>query len=113
MPFRIIRGAHARTAGLFAEPKLLVAYRESLARQDKGPHLSLAALADYIAAERRLGRVDAGVDGKLAAYLLMSSSFFRAFMEQFMGRPIQPSWDKFAEQLVSTMAPQTAANGGK
>jgi AcrR family transcriptional regulator len=59
------------TCGLFAEPELLVAYRGSLARQDKGPHLSMAALADYIASELRLGRLDAAVDVKLAAYLLI------------------------------------------
>lgn len=56
------------TAGLFAEPELLMAYRKSFARQGKGPHLSIAVLAKYIAAE--LGRIDSGVNAKLAAHLL-------------------------------------------
>ena len=111
--FKFHRRVLPATGGLFAEPELLVAYRESLARQGKGPHLSMAVLADYITAEQRLGRIDSGADAKLAAYLLMSSSFFRAFMELFSGRPIQPSWDQFAKHLVTTVAPHTATLGLK
>jgi AcrR family transcriptional regulator len=105
--FRFHQRVAPKAGGLFAEPKLLVAYRESLARQGKGPHLSMAALTDYIAAEQELGRIDSGVDAKLAAYLLMSSSFFSAFMEQFSGKTMQPSWDQFAKRLVAAVAPQT------
>ena len=96
------------SAGLFAEPELLVAYRESLARQGKGPHLSMAVLADYIAAEQKLGRIASAVDAKLAAHLLMSSSFFQAFVEQFFGIAVPASWDRFARQLVTAVAPETA-----
>jgi AcrR family transcriptional regulator len=104
---RVVSG----TAGLFAEPKLLLAYRDSLARQGKGPHLSMAALADYIAAEQELGRIDSAVDARLASYLFMSSSFFRAFMEKFSGRAMQPSWDKFATGLITAVVPQTVKGG--
>lgn len=104
--FEFHRHVVSGTAGLFAEPELLVAYRESLASQGKGPHLSMAVLADYIAAEQDLGRIDSGVDVKLAAYLLMSSSFFRAFMEKFSGKTMQPSWNQFAMRLVAAVAPQ-------
>jgi len=111
--FKFHRRVLPATCGLFAEPELLAAYRGSLSRQDKGPHLSMAALADYIAAEQRLGRIDEAVDVKLAAYLLMSSSFFRAFLEQFLGKRKQPSWDQFAKQLVMAIAPHTAKNSRK
>jgi hypothetical protein len=94
------------TAGLFAEPELLAAYRESLARQAKGPHLSMAALADYIATEQDLGRIDSGVEAELAAYQLMASSFFRAFMENFSGKAMQPSWNQFAKRLVAVVTPE-------
>jgi AcrR family transcriptional regulator len=104
--FKFHRRVVSGTAGLFAEPELLAAYRRSLERQGKGPHLSMAALADYIAAEQKLGRFDSNVDAKLAAYLLMSSSFFSAFMEKFSGKTVQPSWDQFAKRLVATVAPQ-------
>lgn len=106
--FRFHRRVVSRTAGLFAEPELLEAYRKSLARQRKGPHLSMQALSGYIAAEQELGRIDSNVDAKLAAYLLMSSSFFSAFMEKFSGKNVQPSWDQFAERLVAAVAPQPA-----
>jgi len=65
--FKFHRRVVPGTAGLFAEPELLAAYRKSLARQGKGPHLSIAVLAEYIAAEQELGRIDPGVDAKLAA----------------------------------------------
>jgi AcrR family transcriptional regulator len=103
---RVVPGA----AGLFAEPELLVAYRKSLARQGRGPHLSMAAIADYIVAEQELGRIDSGVDAKLAANLLMSSSFFSAFMEKFSGKRVHPSWSQFAKRLVVAVAPQPARN---
>ena len=106
--FKFHRRVVARTAGLFAEPRLLAAYRKSLARQGKGPHLSMAALADYITAEQKLGRIDSSVDAKLAAYLLMSSSFLRAFMEQFSGNTMQPPWGQFSKRLVAAVAHQTA-----
>jgi AcrR family transcriptional regulator len=108
--FKFHRRVVPKTAGLFAEPELLAAYRKSLARQDKGPHLSIGVLADYIVAEQGLGRIDSGVDARLAAYLLMSSSFFRAFMEGFSGKITQPSWEQFAKRLVAAVAPQPARN---
>jgi AcrR family transcriptional regulator len=97
-------------AGLFAEPELLAAYRKSLARQGKGPHLSMAVLTDYIAAEQKLGRVESRVDANLAASLLMSSTFFRAFMEKFSGRGMQPSWNQFAKRLLAAVVPLPARN---
>ena len=100
-------------AGLFAERDLLLAYRESLQRQNRGPHLSMAALAEYIAAEQKLGHIDSGVDPKLAASLLMSSSFYRAFVEEFIGAPLQPSWERFARQLVGSIVPIPEATSSR
>jgi AcrR family transcriptional regulator len=91
--------------GLFAEPALLAAYRASLARQGKGPHLSMMVLQNYIAAEQRLGRIDPRVDPKVAAYLLMSASFFRAFSEQSFGGPMKPAWSRLVKQLIAAVVP--------
>jgi AcrR family transcriptional regulator len=96
------------SAGLFAEPELLSAYRRSLRHEGKGPHLSMHVLEEYILSEQRLTRIDSKVDARLAAYLLMASSFFRAFNEQFFGKPMQPTWREFAEQLIATVAPPPA-----
>ena len=100
------QGVIPPTAGLFAEPELLAAYRNSLNRQGKGPHLSMKVVEEYIRSEQELGRIDAHVDARLAASLMMSSSFFRAFIEEFFGNKIQPAWHEFARQLVATVAPE-------
>jgi len=89
--------------GLFAEPKLLEAYRKYLTSRDKGPHLAIAALERYIAAEQKLGRINKQIDAKMSAYLLMSSSFFRAFVKHFFDRPMQPPWSKFAKGMVAAV----------
>ena len=68
-------------AGLFAEPKLLAAYRKSLLSRNKGPHLAIAKLRNYIQAEQTLHRIDERVDANLAASTLLSSCFVRAFVE--------------------------------
>ena len=96
------------SAGLFAEPELLTAYRDSLRREGKGPHLSMRALEEYIISEQRLARIDSKVDAKLAAYLLIASCFFRAFNEQFFGKPMQPTWSEFAKQLIAGVAPESS-----
>jgi AcrR family transcriptional regulator len=96
----------SETAGLFAEPELLDAYRNSLKRQGKGPHLSKKVLEDYIHSEQQLQRIASHVDAKLAATLMMSASFFRAFVERFFGKSMEPPWNTFAQQLVATVAPK-------
>ena len=95
------------TAGLFAEPELLAGYRSSLNRQGKGPHLSMKVVEEYIRSEQELGRIDSHVNANLAATLIMASSFFRAFAEQFFGKPMQPAWGEFAKQLIGTVAPDS------
>lgn len=106
--FRFHQRVIPATAGLFAEPQLLAAYRTSLKRQNKGPHLSMRVLADYIHSEQRLGRINSHADANHAARLIMSSSFFRAFAEQFFGTPMQPAWRQFAKELIATAAPAPA-----
>ena len=101
------------SAGMFAEPELLTAYRNSLKHEGKGPHLSMRLLEEYIVSEQRLTRIDSKVDAKLAAYLLMASSFFRAFNEQFFGKPVQPTWSEFAKQLIASVAPEVSAKARK
>jgi AcrR family transcriptional regulator len=92
-------------AGLFAEPKLLQAFRDSLSSQNKGPHLSIGAIASYIEAEQKIGRIGRQLDAKISAQLLVSSVFFRAFVEHFFDRPMHPSWASFAKRLVATVVP--------
>jgi hypothetical protein len=104
--FKFHRHIVPASAGLFAEPELLAAYRNSLNRQNKGPHLSMGVIEEYIRYEQASGRIASEVDAELAAYLMMSASFFRAFVEQFFGKSGQGPWSKVAEQLVATMTPE-------
>jgi AcrR family transcriptional regulator len=73
--------------GLFAEPQLLTAYRESLTTRNKGPHSAIARLQKYISAEQSLGRIDKKIDAETAATMLMAGSFFKAFVSKFFGAP--------------------------
>jgi len=107
--FRFHQRATPVVAGLFAEPELHAAYRDSLARSDEGPHRSMKVLEDYIAAEQALGRIDRQIDAAVAAHALLASSFFRAFSEEFFGRPMRPAWSKFLKQLIRMIAPSTNA----
>ena len=65
-------------------------------------------LAEYIGSEQRLGRIDSRADADLAANLIMSSSFFRAFVQQFFGTSMHPAWREFAKELIATVAPAPA-----
>jgi AcrR family transcriptional regulator len=87
--------------GLFAEPKLLAAYRKSLIAHNKGPHLAIAALERYIEAEQKMQRIDKHIDAHLTAYILLSSCFLRAFVEHFFATSMQPRWNEFLEDLVA------------
>ena len=104
--FKFHQSVVPRTAGLFAEPELLAAYRNTLNSEGKGPQLSMKVLEEYIRSEQQLGRIASHVDPKLAASLLMSASFFRAFVENFFGKSWRPPWSVFAEELIATVVPK-------
>jgi AcrR family transcriptional regulator len=93
-------------AGLFAEPRLLEAYRKSLGSQRRGPQLAIERIARYIASEQERGRVDSSLDAPTAASLLVSACFFRAYAEKFLGAPLQPAWTTFSKALVASVVPQ-------
>jgi AcrR family transcriptional regulator len=89
--------------GLFADPQLLTAYRESLTARSKGPQGAITRLQRYITAEQALGRIDKGVDAEIAATMLMASSFFKAFVSQFFGGP-RPSAAVFKKLVAAAIA---------
>ncbi|HEX5413083.1 MAG TPA: TetR/AcrR family transcriptional regulator [Terriglobia bacterium] len=90
-------------ASLFSEPELLDRYRKSLARETKGPGRAIRNLAGYIRQEQELGRLPSNVDAQLAATLLTSASFFRAFTEQFFGTPASPPARRFFRQVIASV----------
>jgi AcrR family transcriptional regulator len=88
-------------ASLFAEPELLRAHQEELRRRNEGPHISMAAVENYIRAEQRLGRVDKRVNPKIVYVLLFGACLHRVFISHFLGHPIGPSDEVFVKQVVA------------
>ena len=88
-------------ASLFAEPELLRAHQEELQRRNEGPHISMAAVENYIRAEQRLGRVGKRVNPKIVYVLLYGACLHRVFISHFLGHPIGPSDEVFVKQVVA------------
>jgi hypothetical protein len=88
-------------ASLFAEPELLRAHQEELQRRNEGPHISMAAVENYIRAEQRLGRVGKRVNPKIVYVLLFGACLHRVFISHFLGHPIGPSAEVFVKQVVA------------
>jgi AcrR family transcriptional regulator len=92
--------------GLFADPQLLTAYRESLNTRNKGPHGAIARLQKYISAEQKLGRIHRSIDAETAAAMMMASSFFKAFVLKFFGAPT-PSAAVFKKVVAAAIASES------
>lgn len=70
---------------VFGDRELLVRYREALSERCSGPQCLHDALASYLQAEQRLGRVAREAVPQAAARLLLASSFHAAMLDQFLG----------------------------
>lgn len=71
--------------GVMSDPELLTAQQKIMRKAGKGPHLSRLAIARYLEAEKREGRVHKKLDSNLTASILLRASFGRAFEERFTG----------------------------
>jgi AcrR family transcriptional regulator len=88
---------------LLAEPELLAKYRELLLEREAGPRKPVQALADYLRAERDLGRLRADADPDAAAALLLGACFHAAFLAAFLGDGAGRDVPAFARATVSTL----------
>lgn len=73
-------------SGIVSDPPLLKTQQATMRKAGKGPHLSQKAIAQYLEAEKRVGRVHPDLDSELTASLLLRSSFGRIFEQRFSGR---------------------------
>ncbi|MGW0182960.1 TetR/AcrR family transcriptional regulator [Nocardia sp. NPDC003345] len=91
----------------FAQPVLLARHQQMLSSAGLGPHLALAALAEYLGAEQRLGRLTERARPRTLAALLLGACFQRAFLIEFEGEHLadQPA-EEFARDLVDTLLPE-------
>ena len=104
---------HLRVApmvcSLYSDRTLLLSVRQTLERQKLGPGESGAALAAYLQAEQRLGRVAPGANTRVAAELLLAGCFQAAMREHFSchAAPLKHSVRDMVGALIDGLAPAT------
>jgi AcrR family transcriptional regulator len=92
------------SASVFSEPGLLARHGEELRRRGAGPHRANEAVAAYLSAEQRLGRVRGDADPETAAAMLLGSCFQRAFLRSFLAEEAVPGREeRFARGVVDTL----------
>jgi len=91
-------------ASLFADPQLLARHRERIGESGAGPQRPSEALAAYLRAEQRLGRLSRSAKPAVAAGLLLGACFQRAFLRSFLGEQTDAEADAvFAHDAVRTL----------
>ena len=92
------------TASFFAEPELMVRYREKVREQNGGPQRSYDFLIHYLQEEQGLGRVDEHINPTSVAVLLLGASFQYVFFQLFTGdNPLSVAKQEFVKNLVQTL----------
>ena len=69
---------------LLNDPALLARHRALLAERGVGPRMPVTVLANYLAAEQALGRIDPDADPQTIASLLLGGAFHRAFLDALL-----------------------------
>ena len=90
---------------LFSARSLLAAHRDRLHELGAaGPRAPVDAVARYLDAERRLGRLDTGADPAAMASLLLGACFQQAFLATFAGEtPSAAVRGELAARLVAAL----------
>ncbi len=101
-----------QTIAICADAALLARHREWMQTQQAGPQRVFERVAAYIAAEQRLGRLDAQRDSMSVAALLLGPSYQYALLRYFMGAdPLPLSDQQFVSDLVQTLMGGVAPRG--
>lgn len=88
----------------FADPDVLARHRELLSERGAGPQCANEAVAGYLRAEQRLGRVRGDADPDAAAYMLLRAIYQYVYRQQFLDRPQQPDEDdRFFADILTTL----------
>ncbi|MFC4587177.1 hypothetical protein [Sphaerisporangium corydalis] len=98
----------------FISPSITVRFREALRETRLGPASEIAPLAEYLQAERGLGRVAPDVTPEASARLLLAGCFRHAYYEMFAGPGAGLSRDDGAVEIVrelrlESVTPRTPA----
>lgn len=90
--------------GLLAQPQRMAAHRDSMRRHGAGPGHAIANIAEYLRAERQLGRVAADADVLTAASMLDGTCFHQSFLRYYeSGANAAPAPDDLARGLARTL----------
>ena len=96
-------------ASFFADPELLARHRELLQQRGAGPQRANEAVAAFLRAEQRLGRVRGDADPDAVAYMLLGALYQYVYWRQFLGRPQEPDVDgHFIAGILATLDPVLA-----
>jgi AcrR family transcriptional regulator len=98
--------------GVISDPELLKAQQEIMRKARKGPHLSRIAIARYLDAEKRHGRVHQKLDPNLTAALLLRASFGRVFEERFSGVSLGAANARYIKALITSLLSAPADDHG-
>ncbi|GAA3541740.1 TetR/AcrR family transcriptional regulator [Nonomuraea rosea] len=95
-------------ASMFADPATLAVHKEELLHQGTGPHKANEAVAAYLRAEQKLGRLRPEADVTAAAGLLLGACFQYAFLGH-MSPPAERDDDAAAASFVRALLQSLAS----
>jgi hypothetical protein len=72
-------------ASFFADPELLARHRRLLEQRGAGPQKANEAVAAFLAAEQRRGRVRSDADPEAIAYMLLGTIYQYVYWRAFLG----------------------------
>lgn len=90
-------------APLAADPFLHNAFRQRLKERNEGPHLSVAALEAYLAAEQKLGRVHPKANPRASAVLLFGACQYWIFIVQGLDNDLGFTRSSFIKDVVHSL----------
>lgn len=99
-------------ASIFSEPGLLARHREGVHERGAGPQMINEALAAYLDAEKRIGRVREDAEPEAAAAMVLGACYQRAFFRSFLGEEAPAEGDEvFVEGVVRTLMRSLSPSG--
>lgn len=99
-------------ASIFSEPELLARYRKGIHERGSGPRMVNEALAAYLDAERRIGRVREDADTEAAAAMVLGACYQRAFFSSFLGEQApEEGEERFVEGIVQALMRSLSPGG--
>ena len=91
-------------ASIFSEPRLLARHREGMHKRGAGPQMVNEALAAYLDAEKRLGRVREDADPEAATAMVLGACYQRAFFRNYLGEEVPAEREEdFVGGIVQSM----------